>query len=123
METADQLVAKMKRLMETVNYEGLRELLSKNPALANEGIPFDEKNPAKAHPLHRICDGVFVGAFTDQQGVEIAKIFLAAGARINGNEMIAQKDTPLIAASSLHADEVALFYIEQGANIYHAGCS
>ena len=36
--------------------------------------------------------------------------------------MIEKRDTPLLAAASLHADQLAVFYIEQGANIYHAGC-
>jgi len=56
-------MTEVKRLIESLDYKGLRRLFSENPALANMGIPFDEKNPALAHPLHRICDGVFNGAY------------------------------------------------------------
>lgn len=50
-------------------------MLSDNPELANEGLPCDEVTTTKAHPLHRICDGVFANLYTDDEGVEIAKIF------------------------------------------------
>ncbi|MGC4035800.1 MAG: ankyrin repeat domain-containing protein [Chitinophagaceae bacterium] len=112
----------IKQLIDNKDYKGLQEALSKNPELANEGIPFDEKNTAKAHPLHRICDGVFAGTFSDEEGLEMAKIFLAHGANVNGGELIEKKDTPLLAASSLHADKIALFYIDNGAEINHPGC-
>jgi uncharacterized protein len=112
----------MKELIEKKDYQGIRNLLSKNPNLANEGIPYDEKNTTKAHPLHRICDGVFAGKYSDEEAVEIAKIFLELGANVNGFELVENHDTPLVAASSLHADQVAILYIENGAIIHHAGC-
>ena len=112
----------VKELIDKKDYEGLRNSLSQNPALANEGIPFDEINTTKAHPLHRICDGVYTGKYTDEAGVEMAKIFLEYGADINGGELTEKKDSPLVAAASLHADKVAILYIEQGAVINHPGC-
>jgi ankyrin repeat protein len=112
----------LKKLIDNLDYQGIREVLSRNPELADEEIPYDEKNSTKAHPLHRICDGVFSKKYTDEQGVEMAKIFLEQGANVNGNRMEAKKDTPLIAAASLNADKVAILYIDKGANIHHAGC-
>jgi hypothetical protein len=112
----------LKKFIDNRDYDGLRQALSQNPNLANEGIPYDERNTAKAPPLHRICDGVFAGQYSDEEAVEFAKIFLEYGANINGDELKEKKDTPLIAASSLHADKVAIFYIESGADINHAGC-
>ncbi|RFS17457.1 ankyrin repeat domain-containing protein [Emticicia sp. C21] len=109
-------------LINKKDLEGLRNILSQNPALANEGLPYDTANTAKAHPLHRICDGVFSKLYTDEEGVEMAKLFLKYGADINGGEKILKKDTPLVAAASLHADKVAIFYIDQGADINHPGC-
>lgn len=109
-------------LINKKDYKGLDDSLSKNPGLVNEGLPYDRNNLTKAHPLHRICDGVFSGFYTDAEGVEMAGIFLNYGADINGGEMIEKKDTPLLAAASLHADKLAIFYIEQGADIHHAGC-
>ncbi|MVT10555.1 ankyrin repeat domain-containing protein [Chitinophaga tropicalis] len=112
----------MRDLINHKDYEGIKKALAQNPSLANEGIPFDEKNTAKAHPLHRICDGVFAHTYTDKEAVEMARIFLAYGANINGYELIEKYDTPLIAAASLHAEEVGILYIENGAFIHHAGC-
>lgn len=112
----------IKQLIATTDYEGLKQVLSQDPNLANEEIPYDEVNTTKAHPLHRICDGVFANTYTDEQALTMAKIFVGFGARINGNKMIAEQDTPLIAACSLYADKVALYYIEQGAALNHPGC-
>ncbi|MET3878759.1 ankyrin repeat domain-containing protein [Chitinophaga sp. OAE865] len=112
----------MKELITNKDYEGIRKALSQNPSLANEGIPFDDVNTTKAHPLHRICDGVFAHSYTDKEAVEMAKIFLEYGANVNGNEPAEKTDTPLTAAASLHADETGILYIENGADIHHAGC-
>jgi hypothetical protein len=112
----------IKQLIATTDYEGLKQILSQNPNLANEEIPYDEVNTRKAHPLHRICDGFFSNTYTDEQALAMAKIFVGFGARINGNKMITEQDTPLIAACSLYADKVALYYIEQGAELNHPGC-
>lgn len=111
----------IKKLIDSLDYAGLRTLLSEKPGLANEGIPFDKKNPALCHPLHRICDGVFSGTYTDDQGVEIAKIFLEHGSNVDGNGLVIKKDSPLTAAASLNADKVGLLYIDRGADIEHAG--
>jgi hypothetical protein len=104
------------------DYKGIDEALAKNPELANEGIPYDNENRATAHPLHRLCDRVFSGTITDEEAVEMAKLFLKYGANINGGELIEKKDSPLVAASSLHADKLAMLYIENGADIHHGGC-
>jgi ankyrin repeat protein len=112
----------MKNLIDAKDYEGIRQALLKNPDLANEGIPYDDMNPAKAHPLHRICDGVFTNKYTDEEAVTIAKIFLESGAEVDGGRLKENQDTPLVAAASLHADKVGLLFIGNGADIHHAGC-
>ena len=112
----------VKNLIDTTDFDGLKQVLSQNPNLANEGIPFANVNTTKAHPLHRICDGVFLNIYSDEDAVKMAKIFLEFGADINGGKLIKKQDTPLIAASSLYADLVALLYIDRGAEINHPGC-
>ncbi|SDP20590.1 Ankyrin repeat-containing protein [Mucilaginibacter sp. OK268] len=112
----------MKTLIDNKDYQGIEQALIHDPALANEGIPYDSVNTTLAHPLHRICDGVFSGTYTDAEGVQMARIFLAHGANVNGNGLIEKQDTPLTAAASLHADQVALLYIENGAILNHPGC-
>jgi hypothetical protein len=114
-------MTEIKKLIESLDYEGLRRLLAGDPALANKGIPFDEKNPTLAHPLHRICDGVFSGVYSDAQAMEIASIFLAHGSHIDGFGLVEKKDTPLITAASLHAEKTGILYADRGANIHHAG--
>jgi uncharacterized protein len=111
----------MKKLILDKDYEGIRKALSENPKLVDEGWSFDDKNTKKAHPLHRICDLVFSGKLTDEEAVKMAEIFLAFGANVNGYQMKIKKDTPLIAASSLYADKVAILYIRHKADIHHQG--
>ena len=110
-----------RNLLKKTDIAGLAALLAEHPHLANEPIPLDD-NPAKAHPLHRICDGVFAGIYTDKQAVDMAKVLLTFGASVDGDVTREKSDTPLIAAASLHADEVGLLYIDHGANIHHGGC-
>lgn len=112
---------KIKTLIRKKDYKAISDALANDRNLANQGIPYDDLNPVQAHPLHRICDDVFTNKYTDDEAVEIAKIFLSHGANVNGNQLMEKHDTPLIAAASLHADQVAMFYIENGAYINHAG--
>ncbi|GAB3933109.1 ankyrin repeat domain-containing protein [Larkinella terrae] len=112
----------MRDLINNNDLNGIRQALSAHPELANEGLPYDAQNPKKAHPLHRICDGVFAGHYTDEEAVEMAKLFLEYGARVDGDALVEKQDSPLVAAASLHADQVAILYIENGATINHPGC-
>jgi len=111
---------RVKRLIENKDVSGLKELLSNNPNLANKGItiPFDLICKAKAHPLHRICDAVFAGKIKDDDAVTLAKVFLENGANIDGDK---NKDegTPLLAAASLHAEQVGILFIDKGADIHY----
>src|SRR5690349_12570990 len=100
----------MRALMMANDLAGIRAALEKNPALANEGISCFDQNPAKAHPLHRICDGIMNELYSDEDGIEMAKIFLEFGADINGGKMVEKRDTPLVAAASLHAEKTGIFY-------------
>lgn len=114
------LKSKVKTLVENKDLYGLHELLSKEPNRANEGItiPFDRTCRIKAHPLHRICDAVFVGKITDNEAVGLAKVFLKHGANIDGNKD-KNDGTPLLAAASLHAEQTGIFYIENGADVHY----
>jgi uncharacterized protein len=111
----------MRELMMSNDLTGIRAALEKNPGLANEGVSCFDANPAKAHPLHRICDGVHNGIYSDEDAIEMAKIFLEYSADINGVKMVEKRDTPLIAAASLNAEKTGIFYISRGADIFHPG--
>lgn len=112
----------MKELIENGDFEGIEKALTDHPELANAGLPYDQENTTLAHPLHRICDGVFVGMYSDANAVKMAKIFLQHGAKVNGIHLVPNQDSPLVAAASLHADETAILYIAHGAEINHPGC-
>lgn len=103
------------------DYEALRNRLAADPQLANEPVPLGDDDPRSAHPLHRICDHVMSGVYSDDDAVELAKLFLEYGANVNGYELNEKRDTPLIAAASLHAEKTGILYIERGANIHHPG--
>lgn len=107
-------------LVFSANLEALNNTLNADPVLANAAFSLPD-NPATAHPLHRICDGVFSGYYPETTGLELAKIFLKYGADLNANSIDGQ-DSPLTAACSLHCDQLALSYIQKGANIEHRGC-
>ncbi|MBS1504011.1 MAG: ankyrin repeat domain-containing protein, partial [Bacteroidetes bacterium] len=110
-------------LIQNTDLAGLRKALAANPGLANEGVPLTltgKFNPAKGHPLHRICDAVFAKKITDEEAIEIAKIFLEFGSNINGFMANGDNNTPLIAAASLHAEKLGIFYTKCGADIYYA---
>jgi ankyrin repeat protein len=111
----------MRELLMNNDRAGIRAALEKNPNLANEGIACFDDNPAKAHPLHRLSDGVFNHLYSDEDAIEMAKILLEFGADINGGPMKEKCDTPLLAAASLHAEKLGIFFIDGGADIKHAG--
>lgn len=110
--------SQVKQLIEKKDYNSLNILLSGNPDLANEGItiPFDFICRIKAHPLHRICDGVFAGKITDNEAIQLAKIFLDNGADIDGDKA-KDEGTPLLAAASLHAEMTGIYFIDKGADV------
>lgn len=105
----------VKRLIEQKDADGLRKALAYKPKLANEGItiPYELFCRTKAHPLHRICDAVFAKKMTDEEAITLAKVFLEFGADINGYN----DGSPLLAAASLHAEQLGIFYIDNGADI------
>jgi uncharacterized protein len=109
------------KLIVDKNYAEIRKFLSADPSFANEGVALNNNpNAKKGHPLHKLCDAAFGKKITDDDACEIAKIFLVFGANINGYQSLGDNSTPLIAAASLHAEKLGIFYIQQGADIFYA---
>lgn len=106
----------VKKLIEQKDNYELQKLLADKSYLANEGItiPYDFFCQTKAHPLHRICDAVFAGKMSDEEAITLATTFLKNGANIDGDRI---GGTPLLAAASLHAELLGIFYIDNGADI------
>lgn len=111
----------IKLQIDQANIQGLKDRLTSDPSLANLPIPFSIENTKTAHPIHRVCDGVFEKKYSEQDALAMVKILLEFGASINGTNVKVQEDSPLIAASSLQCDEVSLLLIAQGADITHQG--
>jgi uncharacterized protein len=102
------------------NVTELEIALKQNPALAASKISLKD-NAATEVPLHRICDGVFNGDYSEETGIELAKILINYGADVN-IDYEPGKDSPLTAACSLRCDKLALYYLDQGADLTHQGC-
>jgi uncharacterized protein len=102
------------------NIKGLEDALNVDPALASKEIALPD-NSATAHPLHRICDAILSGYYSEEIGIALAKVLLHHGADLNVKRLPGE-DSPLTAACSLRCDQLALLYLEHGANIDHQGC-
>jgi len=119
--TGSMKASQLFQLISTGDYEPLKAALKADPGLANAGIPCSDDQPEMlGHPLHRICDAVFAKIITDEQAIKIATILLEFGSDVNGYKSAGDKNSPLIAAASLHAEQLGIFYIEQGADIHYA---
>jgi hypothetical protein len=111
----------VEQLLFSGNVQDLEPILKNNPGLSSKPIALPGNPSATAHPLHRICDAVFLGNYSEETGLVLAKMFLKYGASVNPDISV-PKDSPLTAASSLGCDQLALLYIQQGANVNHQGC-
>ncbi|WP_146624486.1 hypothetical protein [Larkinella arboricola] len=69
----------MINILTTYDVNGIRQALSAHPGLANEGIPYDDVNTTKAHPLHRICDGVFRKIIRKKKPLNWQRYFWSTG--------------------------------------------
>lgn len=98
----------------------IETLLASDTSLLDKPIPLPN-NEAVAHPLHRLCDAVWGKSIPEKDAVAIANMMIDKGAHINGFAQPGH-DSPLTAACSLRCDELALLYIDRGANIHHPGC-
>ncbi|MEO7916532.1 MAG: ankyrin repeat domain-containing protein [Dokdonella sp.] len=102
----------MRRLIEKGDVEGVRRALELNPALANEPIFWVLNQSNTSDPLHYLSDCVGQGWLTDAKASDIARVLLAHGALIEGNE---NRESPLIASVSLGAESVSQLLVEAGA--------
>ena len=112
----------LNQLISSKDFEGIKKALLSNPALANGGLPYNRENTQMAHPLHRLCDRVHANHLGEEEALAIAGLLLDNGSNVNGGEIQEYRDTPLIAAASLGTDRLGILFIEQGADIHHAGC-
>jgi len=99
-------------LIEAGNLEGLRGALASDPELANTTIRWFHHQQNESDPLHYVSDCVSRGLLVNGREGEIATLLLESGAAIDGS---AGRETPLIGAASLGAENVARVLVEAGA--------
>lgn len=99
----------VKIAIESGDAAALRRLLRETPSGANEVIRWGKDCHITTHPLHYVSDMLFNGVL--KHGNELPLI--ESGADLNFQKE--HKDTPLIGAASLGAEEVGIRLLEAGA--------
>jgi ankyrin repeat protein len=99
-------------LIERGDAAGVRDALAADPALAHRPIRWRLDQDNVSDPLHYVSDCVGNGWLTNGAEGEIAEALLRAGAAIDGSD---GRESPLIAAASLGAEEVARVLVDAGA--------
>ncbi len=102
----------VKTAIETGDAATLRALLQQDPARANQLIEWGKNNEIRTHPLHYVSDMVFNGTLPRGKELPIVEALLTAGADYNHMA----RETPLIGAASLNAEDVGLRLLEAGAD-------
>jgi ankyrin repeat protein len=99
----------------------LKYQLASAPELTNQLIVQQAGKPYRVHPVHWICDVVFENKVTEEKGLEMVRILLDAGTSTEIIPGATSADTPLITASSLYCDSIAIYLIERGADLKPRG--
>ncbi len=102
----------MKTAIETGDIAALRSLLQQDPARANQLIEWGRRNEIRTHPLHYVSDMLFNGTLARGKELPLVEALLEAGADYNHKA----RETPLIGAASLNAEDVGLRLLEAGAD-------
>jgi ankyrin repeat protein len=92
--------------------DGIRGALESEPALANQTIRWFLNQQNESDPLHYVSDCIGNGWLTNGKEGEIAEALLAYDAAIDGTE---NRESPLIASTSLGAEKVSKVLVEAGA--------
>ena len=101
-------------LIERAEVDNLRRALMSEPTLAKRPIHWFLNQQNASDPLHFVSDCVGQGWLTNGKEGEIAEVLIAHGAAIDGTE---GRESPLIAAASLGAEQVCKVLIEAGCQL------
>jgi len=103
----------VKTAIETGDAAALRRTLAEVPVRANELVRWGKDCRIATHPLHYVSDMLFNGVLPKGKELGLVEVLIQAGADLNFQK--AGKDTPLIGAASLGAEEVGLRLLDAGA--------
>jgi len=110
----------MKQAIESGNVEVLANFLSQQPDVAKALVSFGQSNEYHVSPIHYVCDCVFEHKIDKPSALLMVKLLLDSGVDINGPAEPGQ-DSPLVAACSLHCDEIALLLLSRNADTSRRG--
>jgi len=103
----------VKTAIEAGDAAALFRLLTEVPARASELIRWGNDCRIATHPLHYVSDMLFNGVLQKGRELPLVEALIQAGADVDFQRN--GKDTPLIGAASLGAEEVALKLLDAGA--------
>jgi uncharacterized protein len=92
----------------------LRQLLAEDPARADALIHWGANDRIRTHPLHYISDMLFEGTLAKGMELPLVEALLEAGADVDFRAE-GKRETPLIGAASLGAEDVGIRLLEAGA--------
>jgi hypothetical protein len=92
----------------------LHQLLAEDPLRANELIEWGNQKKRFTHPLHYISDMLFNDTLQRGKELPLVDALIEAGADLNFNKD-RKRETPLIGAASLGAEDVGLRLLGAGA--------
>lgn len=101
-------------LIEHGDTNGMRRALEADAGLANRTIRWYLNQPNESDPLHFVSDCVFNGWLKNGTEGQIAELLLEFGAELNGT---LDRESPLIASTSLGAERVSKVLIDAGADL------
>lgn len=104
----------VKTAIDSGDPSGLREALVTDPASANALIVWGDRNHLQTHPLHYICDKAFDNTIVYPVALALAEVLIEAGANVNDHAP--NRETPLLGAASLNAEDIGIRLLEAGAN-------
>jgi len=104
----------LKKCIDSGAADELKTLLKANPKLTTAPISWGGV-ACKTEPLHYLCDGFFNHFWEHAKEGELARIFLDAGAPVNGGPDAGE--SPLHGAASLGCTDVARELVSSGANL------
>jgi ankyrin repeat protein len=104
----------VKTAIETGDAAALHRLLAEDASRANALICWGKNDSNLTHPLHYVCDMLFVGTLERGRELPLLEALIGAGADLDF-QRASKTDTPLIGAASLASEDAGLAMLRAGA--------
>ena len=104
----------VKAAIQSGDAAALRRCLALDRSRANALIPWGNNDCVLTHPLHYVSDMLFNGVLQKGKELALVDVLLEAGASVDLRKD-GKRETPLIGAASLGAEDVGLRLLDAGA--------